>query len=74
MKVNLLTLIRKGGPYSWDNDLAYMLNKNGVLAKHVHRLPMLPESCVYRQDGIFELKVESLFQKNYTHQMLFQYN
>ena len=51
MKVNLLTLIRKGGPYSWDKDLAYMLNKNGVLAKHVHRLPMLPESCVYRQDA-----------------------
>ena len=27
-----------------------MLNKNGILAKRVHSLPMLPESCFYRKD------------------------
>ncbi|MGQ9628536.1 MAG: glycosyltransferase family 4 protein [Anaerolineae bacterium] len=50
MKVSLLTPIRKGGPYSWGADLTYVLNRNGVLAKHVHSLPMLLKSCFY-QDG-----------------------
>lgn len=50
MQVNLLTPIRKGGPYSWGEDLTYMLNQNSVLAKHVHSLPMLLKSCFY-QDG-----------------------
>lgn len=27
-----------------------MPNKNSILAKHVHSLPMLPESCFYRKD------------------------
>jgi glycosyltransferase involved in cell wall biosynthesis len=50
MKVNLLTSIRKGGPYRWGEDLTYMLNKNHIAAKHVHNLPMLLGSCFY-QDG-----------------------
>lgn len=27
-----------------------MLNKNGIVAKRVHRLSMLQEPCVYRKD------------------------
>jgi hypothetical protein len=50
MKVSLLTPIYEGSPHSWGKDLAYMLNKNGIVAKHVHSLPMLPEPCVYRKD------------------------
>lgn len=49
MQVNLLTPIRKGDPYSWGEDLTYMLNKNGIVARHVHSLPMLQESCAYRK-------------------------
>lgn len=57
MKVNLLTPIRKGGPYSWGKDLAYMLNKNGIVAKHVHSLPMLLKSCFYQDANIVHTTV-----------------
>ena len=28
-----------------------MLNKNGIVVKHVHNLPMTQESCFYRKDA-----------------------
>jgi glycosyltransferase involved in cell wall biosynthesis len=62
MKVNLLTPIRKGGPYSWGKDLAYMLNQNGVLAKHVHSLPTLLKSCFYQDGDIVHTSVPIPFK------------
>jgi len=62
MKANLLTPIRKGGPYSWGEDLTYMLNQNGVLAKHVHSLPMLLGSCFYQQGDIVHTAVPIPFK------------
>jgi glycosyltransferase involved in cell wall biosynthesis len=62
MKVNLLTPIRKGGPYSWGKDLTYVLNQNGVLAKHVHSLPMLAGSCLYQPANVVHTAVAIPFK------------
>jgi glycosyltransferase involved in cell wall biosynthesis len=62
MKVSLLTPIRMGGPYSWGKDLTYVLNQNGVLAKHVHSLPMLAGSCLYQPADIVHTTVPIPFR------------
>lgn len=62
MKVNLLTPIRKGGPYSWGKDLTYVLNQNDVLAKHVHSPPMLLGSCLYQPADLVHTAVPIPFK------------
>jgi len=57
VQVNLLTPIRKGGPYNWGRDLTYMLNKNGIVAKHIHTLPMLLGSCLYQPANVVHTTV-----------------
>jgi len=57
VQVNLLTPIRKGGPYNWGRDLTYMLNKNGIVAKHIHTLPMLLGSCLYQPADVVHTTV-----------------
>jgi glycosyltransferase involved in cell wall biosynthesis len=62
MKINLLTPIRKGGPYSWGEDLTYMLNKNGIVARHVHSLPMLLEACLFQSADVVHAAVPIPFK------------
>ena len=38
MKINILTPVRKGGPYLIGKQLAEELNKKGHKAKHIHKL------------------------------------
>lgn len=46
--VNILTGVRKGGPYNWGRDLAIMLNKRNIEAKHRHALKNLLFSPIYQ--------------------------
>ena len=62
MKVNVLTPVRKGGPYSWGVDLTYMLNQNGIPTKHVHSLPMLLGSCLHQSTDVVHTSVPIPFK------------
>lgn len=62
MKVNLLTPIRKGGPHSWGEDLAYMLNQNGVPTEHINNLPTLLRSCLHQSADVVHTSVPIPFK------------
>jgi len=51
--VNILTPVRKGGPWKWGATLAEHLNKNGHWrAVHIHALPKVLLSLVYQECDI----------------------
>ena len=52
MKINILTSVHKGGPYNWGRDLAYLLNKKGFIANHVHKLKEVLISPFYQDADI----------------------
>lgn len=52
MKVNILTGVRKGGPYTWGRDLAAELDRHGMEAKHIHTLGALLCSPIYQDADI----------------------
>lgn len=52
MKVNILTGIRKGGPYTWGRDLAAELDRHGMEAKHIHTLGALLYSPIYQDADV----------------------
>ena len=57
MKINILTPVHKGGPYNWGRDLAYLLNKKGFVANHVHKLKEVLISPFYQNADIIHTTV-----------------
>lgn len=62
MKVNILTGVRKGGPYNWGRDLAAELNKHGVEAKHIHALKTSILSPFHQNADIIHTAVPLTFR------------
>ena len=57
MKVSVLTPFRGGGPYNWGHSLAREINKRGLSAEHIHRLPELLASPFYQQADVVHTTV-----------------
>jgi len=57
MKINILTPIRKGGPYNWGKCVTYLLNKKEFIAEHVHGLKQLLISPIYQNADMIHTTV-----------------
>jgi glycosyltransferase involved in cell wall biosynthesis len=57
MKINILTPVRAGGPYNWGCSLVSQLNRKGLPAEHVHKLPDLLASPFYQSADVVHAAV-----------------
>ena len=62
IKVNILTGVRKGGPYNWGKDLVAELNRHGVEAKHIHALKSLLLSPIHQNADIIHTTLPLLYR------------
>ncbi|MBI4412437.1 MAG: glycosyltransferase [Deltaproteobacteria bacterium] len=57
MKINVLTPYRKGGPYTWGENLVRELNRRDIRARHIHRIPELLASPFFKDCDIIHTAV-----------------
>jgi glycosyltransferase involved in cell wall biosynthesis len=57
MEINVLTPFHRGGPYKWGQDLADLLNRKGVTAKHMHEYYELFSTPFYQKADIVHTAV-----------------
>lgn len=62
MKVNILTPVRKGGPYLWGKNLVKDLNKKGIKARHIYKIKDLLLAMFHQNANIVHTTVPIMFK------------
>lgn len=57
IKIDVLTPVRRGGPYYWGENLSNLLNKNNFLSRHVHNLNELMITPFYNNADLIHAAV-----------------
>lgn len=62
MQINIITSVRKGGPYNWGKSLSAILNANGIRSRHVHSLQEVLLSPFYQNADMIHTTLPMAFK------------